>query len=105
MPFEEIGIRHVRTASIRSRKFSGMFASFVYIVFFFELVSYIDIKLELYTPVFFTILLDFVTWFSERSLVGFGGLDDNPIKELTCVLSVEQLHSVKLIEFNTSVQV
>jgi hypothetical protein len=35
----------------------------------------------------------------------FGGLDDNPIKGLTCVLSVERVHSAKLVEFNTSVQV
>jgi hypothetical protein len=41
----------------------------------------------------------------ESSLVGFCGLDDNPINGLTCVLSVEKLHSAKLVEFNTSVQV
>jgi hypothetical protein len=36
--------------------------------------------------------------------MGFGGLDDNPIKGLTCVLSVGQVFSVKLEKFNTSVQ-
>ena len=41
----------------------------------------------------------------ESSLVGFGGLDDNPIKGLTSVLSVEQVLYVKLIWFNTSEQV
>jgi hypothetical protein len=41
----------------------------------------------------------------ESYLVGFGGLDDNPIKELTSVLSVEQVLSAKLIGFNTSEQV
>jgi hypothetical protein len=38
------------------------------------------------------------------SLVGFGGLDDNPIKGLTGVLSVEHVPNVKLVKFNTSVQ-
>ena len=38
----------------------------------------------------------------ESSPVGFGGLDDNPIKGLTCVLSVGQV--LKLVKFNTSVQ-
>jgi hypothetical protein len=41
----------------------------------------------------------------ESSLVGFGGLDDNPIKGLTSVLSVEQVLNAKLTEFNTSEQV
>jgi hypothetical protein len=41
----------------------------------------------------------------ESSLVGFGGLDDNPIKELTSVLSVEQVLNAKLTGFNTSEQV
>jgi hypothetical protein len=41
----------------------------------------------------------------ESSLVGFGVLDDNPIKGLTSVLSVEQVLYVKLIWFNTSEQV
>ena len=40
----------------------------------------------------------------ESSLVGFGGLDDNPIKVLTSALSVGQVLSVKLVNFNTSVQ-
>jgi hypothetical protein len=40
----------------------------------------------------------------ESSLVGFGGLDDNPIKGLRCVLSVGQVLSVKIVKFNTSVQ-
>jgi hypothetical protein len=40
----------------------------------------------------------------ESSLVGFGGLDDNPIKGLTSALSVGQVLSVKLVKFNTSVQ-
>jgi hypothetical protein len=40
----------------------------------------------------------------ESSLVGFGGLDDNPIKGLTGVLNVEQVLTVKLVKFNTSVQ-
>jgi hypothetical protein len=42
---------------------------------------------------------------AESSLVGFGGLDDNPIKGLTSVLSVEQVLNAKLTEFNTSEQV
>jgi hypothetical protein len=40
----------------------------------------------------------------ESSLVGFGGLDDNPIKGLTCVLSVGQMLNIKLVKFNTSVK-
>jgi hypothetical protein len=42
---------------------------------------------------------------TESSLVGFGVLDDNPIKGLTSVLSVEQVLYVKLMWFNTSEQV
>jgi hypothetical protein len=42
---------------------------------------------------------------NESSLVGFGGLDDNPIKGLTCVLSVEQMLNAKFIGFNISEQV
>jgi hypothetical protein len=38
----------------------------------------------------------------ESSLVDFGGLDDNPIKGLTSVISVEQVPNAKLIGFNTS---
>jgi hypothetical protein len=41
----------------------------------------------------------------ESSLLGFGGLDDNPIKGLTSVLSVEQVLNAKLTGFNTSEQV
>jgi hypothetical protein len=41
----------------------------------------------------------------ESSLVGFCGLDDNPIKGLTGVLSVEQVLSAKLLGFNLSEQV
>jgi hypothetical protein len=41
----------------------------------------------------------------ESSFVGFGGLDDNPIKGLTSVLSVEQVLNAKLTGFNTSEQV
>jgi hypothetical protein len=41
----------------------------------------------------------------ESSIVGFSGLDDNPIKVLTGVLSVEQVLSAKLTWFNTSEQV
>ena len=41
---------------------------------------------------------------TKSSLVGFGGLDDNPIKGLTGVLSVGHALSVKLIKFNISVQ-
>jgi hypothetical protein len=37
--------------------------------------------------------------------MGFGGLDVNPIKGLSGVLSVEQVLSAKLIGFNTSEQV
>jgi hypothetical protein len=40
----------------------------------------------------------------ESSLVCFSGLDENPNKGLTCVLSVGQVLSVKLVKFNTSVQ-
>jgi hypothetical protein len=42
---------------------------------------------------------------SESSLLGYGGLDDNPIKGLTSVLSVEQVLNAKLTGFNTSEQV
>jgi hypothetical protein len=42
---------------------------------------------------------------SESSLVGFGGLDDNPIKGLKGVLSVEQVLNAKLTCFNKSEQV
>ena len=42
---------------------------------------------------------------SESSLMGFGGLDDNPIKRLTSVLSVEQVLNAKLTGFNTNEQV
>jgi hypothetical protein len=41
----------------------------------------------------------------ESSLVGFGGLDDNPIKGLTSVLSVEQVLNAKQTGNNTSDQV
>jgi hypothetical protein len=41
----------------------------------------------------------------ESSLLGFGGLDDNPIKGLTSVISVEQVLNAKLTGFNTSEQV
>jgi hypothetical protein len=41
----------------------------------------------------------------ESSLVRFGALDDNPIKRLTSVLSVEQVLNAKLTGFNTSEQV
>jgi hypothetical protein len=44
-------------------------------------------------------------WENESSLVDFGGLNDNPITELTRVLSVEWVHSAKLVDFNTSVHV
>jgi hypothetical protein len=44
-------------------------------------------------------------WLLEISLVGFGSLDDNPIKGLTCVLSIEQVLNAKLAGFNISVQV
>jgi hypothetical protein len=43
-------------------------------------------------------------FYIESSLVGFGGLDDNPIKGLTSVLSVEQVLNAKLTGFNTSEQ-
>jgi hypothetical protein len=42
---------------------------------------------------------------TESSLMSFGGLDENPIKGLTCVLSVEYVLNAKLIGFNTSEQV
>jgi hypothetical protein len=35
-------------------------------------------------------------WPVESSLMGFGGLDDNPIKGLTGVLSVEQVLDANL---------
>jgi hypothetical protein len=41
---------------------------------------------------------------SESSLVDFGGLDDNPIKGLTSMLSVEQMLNARLIGFNASEQ-
>jgi hypothetical protein len=37
--------------------------------------------------------------------MGFGGLDDNPIKGRTSVLSVEQMLNTKLTGFNISEQV
>jgi hypothetical protein len=37
--------------------------------------------------------------------VGFSGLDDNPIKGLTSVLSFEQVLNAKLIGFDTNEQV
>ena len=40
----------------------------------------------------------------ESSLVGFGGLGGNPINRLKGVLSVEQVLSVTLVKFRTSVQ-
>jgi hypothetical protein len=40
----------------------------------------------------------------ESSLMGFDGLDNYPIKGLTCVLSVGQVLSIKLVKFNSSVQ-
>jgi hypothetical protein len=40
---------------------------------------------------------------AESSLVGFGGLDNNPIKGLLGVLSVGQVLSVELVRFNVSV--
>jgi hypothetical protein len=45
---------------------------------------------------------DFCARSPESSLVGFGGLDDNPIKGLTSVLSVEQVLNEKQTGFNTS---
>jgi hypothetical protein len=36
--------------------------------------------------------------------MGFGGFDDNPIKGLTSVLSVEQVLNAKLTGLNTSEQ-
>jgi hypothetical protein len=39
--------------------------------------------------------------YSERSLVGFGVLDDNTIKGLTWVLSVEHVLTEKPKRFNT----
>jgi hypothetical protein len=41
---------------------------------------------------------------TESSLVGFGGLDDNPIKGLIGLLSVEQVLNAKLTGLNTSEQ-
>jgi hypothetical protein len=41
----------------------------------------------------------------ESSLVSFGGLDDNPIKGLTGVLSVEHVLSAKITGFNGTKQV
>jgi hypothetical protein len=39
----------------------------------------------------------------ESYLMGFSGLDDNPIKGLKGVLNVGHVLSVKLVRFNTSV--
>jgi hypothetical protein len=47
----------------------------------------------------------FIARVFESSLVGFGGLDDNPIIGLTSVLSVEQVLNAKLTGFKTSEQV
>jgi hypothetical protein len=43
----------------------------------------------------------FEVYLSERSLVGFGVLDNNTIKGLIRVLGVEQVLSEKLIMLNT----
>jgi hypothetical protein len=40
----------------------------------------------------------------ESSLVGFGDLDDNPIKGLTGLLRIGHVLSIELVKFNTSVQ-
>jgi hypothetical protein len=42
---------------------------------------------------------------AESSLVGFTDLDDNSVKVLIGVLSVEHMLSEKLVEFNTRFQV
>jgi hypothetical protein len=58
--------------------------------------------------VFVHILLLFTAYVSSdtwKLSCGFWCLDDNPIKGLTSVLSVEQVLYVKLIWFNTSEQV
>jgi hypothetical protein len=41
-----------------------MFTSFVHIVFFFEFVSCIDMKLKFYATLVFMVLFDFVMWSS-----------------------------------------
>jgi hypothetical protein len=46
-----------------------------------------------------TIFLQLIICVVESSLVGFGGLDDKPIKGLTSVISVEQVLNAKLTGF------
>jgi hypothetical protein len=61
---------------------------------------------ELTTPIAHPLGTGFVVLpLPESSLAGFGGLDDNPTKGLTSVLSVEQVLNGKLTGFNTSEQV
>jgi hypothetical protein len=55
--------------------------------------------------VFFIYIIKINNLLSESSLVSFWCLDDNSIKGLTSMLSVEQVLNVKLTGFNTSEQV
>jgi hypothetical protein len=64
------------------------------------LVTLVGLYLEVCVRVFYSTI-----WIDENSLVGFGGLNDNPSKGLTCVLSVEQVLNANLIGFITSEQV
>jgi hypothetical protein len=71
----------VRTTSIGQQELNGIFAYFDHIIIFFELVSYIDMKLEFYMTLVFTVLLDCIIqsfWSHEFSYWMFGLLPQLP---------------------------
>ena len=71
-------------------------------IFMMHMIFGLELKANLISP---NMIVHFVLLLPESSLLGFGGLDDNPIKGLTSVLSVEQVLNAKLTGFNTSEQV
>jgi hypothetical protein len=63
------------------QELNGIFAYFDHIIIFFELVSYIDMKLEFYMTLVFTVLLDCIIqsfWSHEFSYWMFGLLPQLP---------------------------
>jgi hypothetical protein len=67
--FDDFNVSKLEGSNCLSQQeFSDMFASFVHIVSFFKLVSYIDMKLEFYETLVFTVLLNFVMWSSWAPL-------------------------------------
>jgi hypothetical protein len=63
--FDDFNISKLEGSNcLGQQEFSSMFASFVHIVSFFKLVSYINMKLEFYETLVFTVLLNFVMWSS-----------------------------------------